>query len=134
MKKIGSSIAVVIVIVCSFTVAAAAQNRVLGRADIPFGFSAHGQHFNTGTYELRQVGLQIVRLQEVTTGRGVTLISPQSIGESSTTNIVFRGYGSRRFLAAVIAPSYQISLPKSQAETELAVTANMTTEALRVQH
>jgi hypothetical protein len=134
MKTIRFSIVAAIVILSSFTLSAAAQNRVLGRADIPFSFAAHDQSFGAGAYELRQIGAQIVRLQEVTTARGVTLISPQAIGEDSTTKIVFRCYGTREFLAAVVAPSYQISVAKSRAEQEAeATTAKVRTVALQAQ-
>jgi hypothetical protein len=134
MKKISFSIAVAVVAL-SFTLTTAAQNRVLGRADIPFTFAVHGQRFTAGTYELRQIGAQIVRLQDVTTGQGVTLLSSQTIGETRTTSIVFRSYGTRRFLAAVIAPSYQVSIPKSQAEKEIeASAAKVRTVALQIKH
>jgi hypothetical protein len=135
MKKMSFTIAAVVIVLSSLTVTAAAQNRVLGRAYIPFSFAAHGQRFNAGTYELRQISTQIIRLQEVATGQGVTLLSPQTIGESSTTNLVFRSYGTRQFLAAVVAPSYQVSIPKSQVEKEVeASAAKMKTVALQVKH
>ena len=135
MKKISFSIVAAVVVLNSLTLTAAAQNRVLGHADIPFSFSANGQRFEAGTYELRQISTQIIRLQDVATGQGVTLLSPQTIGESSTTNLVFRSYGTRQFLAAVVAPSYQVSIPRSQVEKEVeASAAKMKTVALQVKH
>ncbi len=135
MKKTSLQIAAAAVVLLSFTLTAAAQNRVLGRANVPFGFAAHGQRFDAGTYELRQIGAQIVRLQDVATGRGVTLLSNQAIGESTGTEITFRSYGARQFLAAVVAPSYQISLPKSADEQQVEASAAKTkTIALRVTH
>lgn len=135
MKKIMFSIAAVVLVLSSLTLTAAAQNRVLGRADIPFSFAAHHQTFDAGVYELRQIGAQIVRLQDVKTGRGVTLLSTQTVGASTLTNIQFRSYGDRQFLAAVVAPSYQISVPKSRPEIEFAA-AHMktTTVALQATH
>jgi hypothetical protein len=135
MKKTSFSIVAAVVVLSSLTLTAAAQNRVLAQANIPFSFAAHGQTFDAGAYELRQIGAQIVRLQDVATGQGVTLLSPQTIGKSSTTNLVFRSYGTRQFLAAVVAPSYQVSIPKSQAEKEVEASATkMKTVALQVKH
>ncbi len=57
MKNISVSI-VAVVVLSSFPVMVAAQNRVLGQADIPFTFEAHGQTFERGSYE-RQIGTQI---------------------------------------------------------------------------
>lgn len=133
MKKTSFTIAAV-VILSSFAITAAAQNRVLSRADIPFAFAAHDQRFEAGAYQLRQIGANIVRFEEVATGKGVTLLSPQPIGESDTT-IVFHRYGTRQFLAAVVAPSYQISLSKSKVEQELASSPTKTTiVALKAAH
>ena len=79
MKKMSFTIATVVIVLGSLTVTAAAQNRVLGRTDIPFSFAARDQRFNAGTYELRQISTQIICLQDVATGQGVTLLSPQTI-------------------------------------------------------
>ncbi len=134
MKKISLSI-VIAVVLSSFSVTAAAQNRVLGRADISFSFAAHNQRFDPGAYELRQLGAQTLRLQNVATGQGVTLLSPQTIGESPATTLVFRSYGTHRFLAVVKAPSYQVSMPRSAAEKELEAQAGrMKTIALQLSH
>ncbi len=134
MKKISLAIAAVVVL-STFTLTAAAQNRVLGRANVPFSFAAHDQRFDAGTYELRQIGAQIVRLQDVASGRGVTLMSPQAIGESSVTSLTFRSYGTRAFLAAVNAQSYHIAVGKSAAEQDVeASLAKTKTIALKLQH
>jgi hypothetical protein len=133
MRKIGFSIAAVVVVLGSFTIAANAQYRVLGRANIPFSFEAHGQRFDSGTYELRQLGPHVVRLQDAATGiKGVTLLCTQTVVESEF-KIVFDRYGARYFFASLVAPPYQISLPKSDSESELAALgAGMGTVALLV--
>ncbi len=124
MKKIGFSI-VAVMVVSSFTWSAAAQDRVLARADIPFTFEAQGQTFGSGSYELLQFGGAFVRLQKAGTHLGVSLMSPQNITQSSTTMLKFHNYGGRYFLAAVVAPSYQIYLPKSKSEKEMAAAGHI---------
>ncbi len=126
MKKISLTVAAALLLASSFTTPAAAQHRVLGRANIPFSFTAHGQSFDAGAYELHQLGAQIVRLQEAATGRGVTLLSSQNVSDSGTTKIVFRSFGTRQILAAVVAPSYSISVPRSPAEAQMAASGTKT--------
>ncbi len=134
MKNISVSI-VAVVVLSSFPVMVAAQNRVLGHADIPFTFEAHGQTFERGSYELRQIGTQVVRLQNVVDGKGVTLLSSQTIAESGTTTIAFYRDRDRRWLAAVIAPSFQISVARPYREKQSEASAKRTsTVALQVKH
>ena len=128
MKKIRLLIAVAMVVLPSLT--AVAQNRTLGLADIPFRFTAHGQTFEAGKYELRQIGAHAVRFQRVDTRAGVTLLSPQNIAKTAATKIVFRTDGERYDLTAIVAPSYAISLPKT--ESELAM-SKLTTLDLQVE-
>jgi hypothetical protein len=132
MKKIGFSIVAAVVVLSSLTLTAAAQGRILAQANIPFSFAAHGQTFDAGAYEICQMGAQVVRLQDVKTRRGVTLLSPQNVGVSTPTKIVFRRYGDRHFLAAVVTTSYQISVPKSRPELEVA-SARMKTTMVALQ-
>ena len=135
MKKISLSLAVTLVLLSSFAVQAAAQNRVIGRTNIPFTFTANGQQLSAGNYELWQIGTDSVRLQNVATAKGVTLHVPQNIVDSNTIKFVFHSYGTSAFLAAVAAPSDEVSLPQSHSEKELAAAAgNMKTVALQVKH
>jgi hypothetical protein len=129
MNKVTLAIVAVLVVLTSLS--AAAQNRVLSRAEIPFRFTAHGQTLEAGTYQLRQISAQIIRIQEVTTGAGLTLLSATNVGESAATQLVFRSNGKGYVLAAIRAPFYQISLPKS--EEELATSA-IRTIALQATH
>jgi len=40
------------------------------RADVPFGFSVDGRHFDAGSYELRTINISTVRLLNMETGDG----------------------------------------------------------------
>lgn len=137
MKKISFRLAVTLVLLSSFAFQAAAQNRVIGRTNIPFAFTAEGQQLSAGNYELWQIGPDSVRLQNAATSKGVTLHIRQDIVDSNAMKFVFHSYGSSAFLAAVAAPADEVLLPKSQSEKELAAataTANMKTVALQVKH
>jgi hypothetical protein len=135
MKKISFSLAVMLVLLGSLAIQAIAQNRVIGRTNIPFSFTANGQQLSAGNYELWQIGMDSVRLQNVATAKGVTLHIPQDIVDSNAMKFVFHSYGSSAFLASVAAPSDEVSLPKSQSEKELAAAGpDMKTVALQVKH
>jgi len=136
MKKISFSFAVMLLGLSSLAVKAAAQNRPLAQTNIPFAFSAEGLQLSAGDYELWQIGDKFVRLQNLATKKGVTLLCHQgNIVASDAVKIVFRVYDTDHFLAGVVAPSYQISLPKSQSEKQVeASAATAKTVALKGKH
>ena len=111
-----------IVIVLGWTVTALSQDRVLARAKISFPYSAHSQSLAAGTYEIRQVGAQTIRIQQPDSGVGVTLLSAQNIAAGDRVKLSFRRIGDLYFLAGVSSLSFHISLPKSRQELELAKT------------
>ncbi|MGI9102107.1 MAG: hypothetical protein ACR2IF_06650 [Terriglobales bacterium] len=132
MKTIGFAIAVAVVLI-SVTLSVAAQDRMLCRGDIPFSFTANGQTFQAGEYQVRRIGESFVRIEDVRTLKGVTLLSPQNVAVSKTIKLVFHSYGSRRFLAGVVARAYEIALPQSEAEREIrTASADATLVALEV--
>jgi hypothetical protein len=119
MKKFSFAIAC-IVVVSALTLTAAAQNQ-LGKANIPFSFSVHDQTYPAGTYEVRQIGHDLLRLQDVSNGSGVTLFAGSAIRESVSLKLVFRQYGEGRFLAAVQDDKlgFAATVPASQSERQI---------------
>ncbi len=115
-----SRMVAIILLLAGCTSVAAAQNRVVARFSIPFGFTAHGQEFDSGEYVLRQIGAQTVRCERTDSAVGITLISPQSVSDRDPVTLTFRVVGDRYFLSAVKAPSFQIALPLSRIEVDLA--------------
>ena len=135
MKKNSLCLALLLVLLGGFAILASGQNRVLGQANIPFNFVASGEQLSAGNYELWQIGIDSVRLQNVATSKGVTLHLPANIADNHDTKFVFHRYGSSAFLAAVATPSDEMSLPPSHAEKEFAVTkADVKTVALQIKH
>lgn len=135
MKKIGLSLAAMLILLSSIAILGAAQNRVLGQVNIPFNFVANGEQLNAGNYQLWQIGTDSVRLQNVASNKGVTLFLPANIADSNAMKFVFHSYGSSVFLAAVATPSDEMSLPQSRSEKEFAATkADMKTVALQIKH
>ncbi len=130
MKKI-SFIFALLFALSLLTVTATAQSRALGHLDIPFSFTANDQVFAAGDYRILQIGAQVIRLEETATGKGITLLSAQNIGESPANTLVFRRYGIRYFLAKVVAPSYEIPLYKSTTEQEVASKMSPTSLTVR---
>jgi len=134
MKK-NLSLALMLVLLGGVAILASAQNRVLGQANIPFNFVASGEQLSAGNYELWQIGIDSVRLQNVATSRGVTLHLPANIADSHDIKFVFHRYGSSAFLASVATPSDEMSLPRSHSEKEFAAAnADMKTVALQIKH
>ena len=134
MKKNSLSLAVALILLSNLSILAVAQNRVLGQANIPFSFVASGEQLSAGNYELWQIGIESVRLQNVATSKGVTLHLPANIADSRAMEFIFHSNGSSAFLAAVATPSDEISLPPSKREKELASAGSeMKTVALQVQ-
>jgi hypothetical protein len=126
MKKIRFAIAC-IALVGAFTLAATAQNRVLAVADVPFAFTVHDAAFPAGTYEVRQIGSQTIRLQDPRTTHGVTLMSASSIGEARSLTLRFHQYGNQYFLAKVFSPALNVYAVTSVAERELQKSRNIAT-------
>lgn len=120
MKKISFAIAS-IVVVSALTLTAAAQTHQLGKANIPFSFSVHDQTYPAGTYEVRQIGQDLLRLQDVKSGTGVTLFGGSTIRESVSLKLVFRQYNEGRFLSAIQDNQlgYTAMVPPSQSEREI---------------
>jgi len=98
---------------------AAAQNRVLGKADVPFTFAAHQQQFGPGQYVVRQLGHDIIRIEDAATGRGVTLVGAIA-GDSTAAKLTFHRYGQENFLTAIASPVASAELPKSNEEKKAA--------------
>ena len=119
MKKISFAIACTVVL-SMLTINAAAQTHQLGKATIPFSFSVHDQTYPAGTYEVRQIGNDLLRLQEVKSGNGVTLFGGSAIRQSVNLKVMFRQYGEGRFLSAIQDDTlgYSAIVPKSQSERE----------------
>jgi len=135
MKKNRLSLAVALIVLGSLSILAIAQNRVLGQANIPFNFVANGEPLTAGNYELWQIGIESVRLQNVATSKGVTLHLPANIADSHDMKFIFHSYGSSAFLAVVATPSDKMPLPRSKHEKELAsASSEMKIVALQVQH
>jgi hypothetical protein len=120
MKKISFAIACTVVL-SMMTINAAAQTHQLGKANIPFSFSVHDQTYPAGTYEVRQISNDLLRLQEVKSGRGVTLFGGSPIRESVNLKLMFRQYAEGRFLSAIQDDKlgYSAIVPKSQSEREI---------------
>ena len=118
IMKTTSRVLAVILFLASFTTLAVGQNRVVARLNVPFAFTAHNQDFEHGDYVLRQIGAQTVRCER--NGVGITLLSPQGISDRDPVKLTFRVVGDRYFLASVTAPSFQITLPVSRVEVNLA--------------
>jgi hypothetical protein len=132
MKKISFGIAITIVVLSSFAVKAAAQNVLVGRTNIPFAFSAEGQQLSAGNYELLRISDNKLVLRNLATAKAVMLYSPQVIVASDTVKLIFRKYDADHFLAGVVAPSYEVSLPKSESEKQVEAKAE-TTKTIAVQ-
>jgi hypothetical protein len=137
--KKGTVVAVILASVltlASFAAKAASQDRVLARINIPFAFSVEGQQFRAGDYELRQIGANIVGLENCATKHGVILPSrtPGSVA-SGDGRMIFHVYNTDHFLASVAAPAYETSLPKSDSEKQVeASVAAMRTVAVQVRY
>lgn len=136
VTKRGTVVAVIlagVLILASYTVK---QDRVLARINIPFAFSVEGQQFRAGDYELREIGPNIVGLQNRATKKGVILPSPSpGAVASGDGRMIFHVYNTDHFLAGVAAPSYEISLPESNSEKQVeASVATMRTVAVQVRH
>jgi hypothetical protein len=112
----------VVLLVLGISAIAGAQDRVIAVAKIPFQFTAHSQVFDAGDYEVRQIGAQTVRLQDVNSRIGVTLLGSQTIGVGAPVTILFRVNTGQYFLASVSAQSFQIKIRKSRLEVESAAT------------
>ena len=134
----GTVVAFILAIVltlASFAATAGSQDRVLARINIPFAFSVEGQQFRAGDYELRQIGANIVGLENRATKHGVILPSRTSGSASGDGRMIFHVYNTDHFLASVAAPAYEISLPKSDSEKQVeASVATMRTVAVQVRH
>ena len=119
MKKISLAIVVMATLV---TTSALAQNRVTVRANVPFSFQAHDKTFAAGTYEVRQIGASLLRVQNKETGEGVTIITAPATEGAADGRLVFRQYGAQRFLSAIVAPAggYGAELSTTSLERELA--------------
>src|SRR5258706_5337632 len=120
MKKISFAIACTVVL-SVMTINAAAQTHQLGKANIPFSFSVHDRTYPAGTYEVRQLSNDLLRLQEVKSGKGVTLFGGSAIRESVNLKLMFRQYGEGRVLSAIRDDTlgYSAIVPKSQSERDL---------------
>jgi hypothetical protein len=136
MKKISFAIAVTLVVLSSFAVRAAAEDRVLARTNIPFAFSAQGQQLSAGNYELLQITDNTLVLHNRDTRKGVMLLCQQgNIVPSDKVKLVFRVHDTDHFLASVVTPSYEITLPKSKSERQIEDSATTTdTVAVQAKH
>jgi hypothetical protein len=121
MKKLSISI-VMVLVVSLLSVTAAAQNKMPAKANIPFSFTVHNQTLQAGTYMVRPISANVIRIEEAGTQRGVTLLAHPSVEGQGAGKLVFHRYGSRAFLRAVVAPAgaYGVELPQSSAEAESA--------------
>src|SRR5205085_7573147 len=97
---------------------AAAQSRTLGKADVPFGFTAHNQQLGAGSYTVRQIGRDVLRLEDAQ-GKGITLIGVAAPA-SADAALTFHRYGSTYFLAAVNSPVAGAELPRTTEEKRAA--------------
>ena len=124
MKKVMSMSVMAVLVVGVFATTAAAQVRVAAKANIPFSFTVNERTFDAGTYVVRQIGANIMRVEDTTTHVGVTLLATPAVAGSGNGKLMFRRYGSQNFLSAVVAPegSYGIELSTSAAEREVAKT------------
>ena len=120
MKKISFAIACTVVL-SLMTINAAAQTHDLGKANIPFGFSVHDQTYPAGTYEVSRISNDLLRLQDVKSGRGVTLFGRSAIRQSVNLKLMFRQYREDRFLSAIQDDTlgYSAIVPQSQSEREI---------------
>jgi hypothetical protein len=128
MKKLLVVAAAVALFATLSTTTAAAQNRVLGKADVPFSFAAHQMQLEPGTYVVRQIGRDILRLESASGGQGITLIG-SAMPASANAKLVFHRYGTQAFLVAVEGPVAGAELPKT---TEEKKAASRTRELTRV--
>jgi hypothetical protein len=134
MKKTSLSLAVIVVLLSSLVPRIAAESGLLGRANIPFSFTAGGQHLSAGNYEIWHFAMDSVILKNGTTAEAVTLHVPGDIANSNAMRLIFHNYGSASFLAAVAGPTEQMVLPESRHEKELAaLNAGAKTVALEVE-
>jgi hypothetical protein len=119
-KKISFAIACIVVL-SALSIGAAAQNLTLAKANVPFAFSVHDTTYPAGTYQVRQIGQDLLRLENVTDGRGVTLFAPSTIRESAGMTLVFRQYEQGRFLSSIEDRKlgYVTSVPMSGGEREM---------------
>jgi len=100
MKKTSFAIAC-IVILSALSIGAAAQNPTLAKATVPFAFSVHDTTYPAGTYQVRHLSNDLLRLENVTSGQGVTIFAPSAIRESVGMTLVFHQYEQGRFLASL---------------------------------
>lgn len=122
MKRlIAMTLGLLLIVTCLAPVAAA-QQRVIARAHIPFAFNAHDQTLDAGTYDVLLLAPQTLRFQHWQTEQGVTLLSPQSVVAYDDVKVAFRVYGKRYFMSEVNAPTFRIALPQTREEKEIAKT------------
>ena len=119
MKKISFA---VIAILTLFASSVLAQDRVIARATVPFSFSVHDKTFAAGTYDVRQLGAGVLRMENKKTWEGVTIIAAPAVSGEASAKLVFRQYGAQRFLSAIVAPAgaYGAELSTSNMEREVA--------------
>ncbi len=118
MKKISFAVAA-FALVSLMATSAAAQNMVIGKADVPFSFTAHNRTLPAAQYVARQLGAQVLRLEDVTTHEGVTLVGAFD-APSKVSKLIFHKYGEQTFLASVESVIGSVTVPKSAEEKSAA--------------
>jgi hypothetical protein len=116
MKK--TSFAIVLAVLFTLTLTATAQTYSLAKAKIAFGFSVHEQTFAAGTYEVRQLGGGVLRLENVSDHTGVSILVGSAIRQSAGMNLVFHQYGNDYFLREISDPvlGFSAEIERSNAE------------------
>ncbi|HEU5452814.1 MAG TPA: hypothetical protein VFU76_12550 [Terriglobales bacterium] len=100
MNRFSRSLTLALAIAASLT--AAAQSRVVLKANVPFAFSAHERTFAPGAYSVREIGANLLRLENGK-GEGVTVLV---VGQSPSDQpkLVFHRYAEKIFLAEIDGP------------------------------
>ncbi len=126
MKTRAIKICAVLGLLIGLTTSAQAQMTAQFRAHIPFDFSVGGQSFRAGDYMLNSTssasGGQILTIRETESGEAkLFLVMPQEVNQRlEVSNLVFRRYGERYYLAEIISPTLNAQFRRTRTERRLA--------------
>ena len=81
---------------------AGAHAQSAARAKVPFAFKVGTTQMPAGTYNIQNVGANIVTVRNVQTGTSALAVGRRESPSKKTDKLIFHRYGSQYFLTAIL--------------------------------
>ncbi len=126
MKTRAIKICAVLGLLIGLTTSARAQMTAQFRAHIPFDFNVGGQSFRAGDYMLNSTNSasdgSALTIREAESGEAkIFWITSKDVNSRlEVSNLVFRRYGERYYLAEIISPTLNAQFRRMRTERRLA--------------